>query len=66
MLKKSFKVNSDMYGEKNIRQMIADFSDFSLDYKEDVLNISWENNEEIDEIFGESMNYLIALYNENI
>jgi hypothetical protein len=46
--------------------MISDFSDFSLDYKDGFLTISWENNKEIDEIFLESMNYLIALYNENI
>jgi hypothetical protein len=46
--------------------MIEDFSDFSLDYKEGVLNISWNTDEEIDEIFHESTNYLIALYNENI
>lgn len=66
MLKKSFKVNSALYGEKNIEQMIKDFSDFSLDYKAGILNISWKTNEEIEEIFHESMNYLIALYNENI
>jgi hypothetical protein len=40
MLKKSFKINSDIYGEEIIKQMIEDFSDFSLDYKEGVLNIS--------------------------
>lgn len=40
MLKKTFKVNSVLYGEKNIEQMIKDFSDFSLDYKEGILNIS--------------------------
>ncbi|MDD2892111.1 MAG: hypothetical protein PHQ95_04040 [Candidatus Gracilibacteria bacterium] len=66
MLKKTFKVNSVLYGEKNIEQMIKDFSDFSLDYKEGILNISGNTDEEIEEIFHESMNYLIALYNENI
>lgn len=66
MPKKSFEVNSNLYGVENIQQMISDFSDFSLDYKDGFLTISWENNKEIDEIFLESMNYLIALYNENI
>lgn len=66
MLKKSFEINKSIYGEKNIQKMIEDFSDFALDYKNGILSISWESNEEIEEIFRESMNYLIALYNENI
>ena len=66
MLKKSFEINKSIYGGKNIQKMIEDFSDFALDYKNGILTISWANNEEIEEIFGESMNYLIALYNENI
>ncbi|OIO76818.1 hypothetical protein CO024_02230 [Candidatus Gracilibacteria bacterium CG_4_9_14_0_2_um_filter_38_7] len=66
MLKKSFEINKSIYGEKNIQKMIEDFSDFALDYKNGILSISGESNEEIEEIFRESMNYLIALYNENI
>jgi hypothetical protein len=40
MPKKSFEVNSNLYGVENIQQMISDFSDFSLDYKDGFLTIS--------------------------
>lgn len=66
MLKKSFKIDNTLYSEENIIQMIQDFSDFSLVYQNGILDISWETFAEIDEIFHEGMNYLIALYNENI
>lgn len=66
MLKKSFKIDSALYSNENIMKMVEDFSDFSVSFNDWILDIEWANDIEINQIFWECMNYVIALYNENI
>lgn len=66
MLKKSFKIDSVIYSEDIINRMIWDFSDFDIVYLNGNIEIIWDTDEEIDNIFHEAMNYLVALYNEGI
>lgn len=47
-------------------KMVEDFSDFSVSFNDWILDIEWANDIEINQIFWECMNYVIALYNENI
>lgn len=65
MQKKSFTLENSLYNEVYISQAIADFGDnFSLSYEEEILIISWEDAQEIQMIFDEFMNYVLALSNE--
>lgn len=63
MLKKSFKVNLNIYDVDKIKSWINDFieNEFEIELEEDIILISWENEEEISDIFNELMNYILAL-----
>ncbi len=57
-----FKVSSQIYQLAKIQQAIADFSDVSdITYNSELLSISWGSEEEIQEVFGEFMNYVLSL-----
>ncbi len=61
-MEKQFKVQSDIYDISLIQEAISDFSDVAdISYNNDVLNISWETKEDIDEVFNEFMNYVLSL-----
>jgi len=64
-MKKIFEINSELYSEEKINEAIESFSEIwdiiFLDWK---IIISWDNMEEINEIFNELMNYIIWLINE--
>lgn len=65
MLKKNFKVNNSIYPTWIINIAIKDFSEVTtIKFKNWVIEISWEDNKFIDEVFNEFMNYVIWLYNE--
>lgn len=64
MLKKDFLLENSIYSEEYINSAITDFEDFTISYKKWKLTIEWDTPEEIDEIFGEFMNYVISLHNE--
>jgi len=64
-MKKEFEINLDIYPEEKIRQAINDFEEvWEIIFEWNKIIISWENEEEINEIFNELMNYIIALINE--
>ena len=72
-VKKEFKINIELYSEDIINQAISDFEEVFKPYSkpllkgewiEKVLEIYWDSEEEIDEIFNEFMNYCISLVNE--
>ncbi len=64
-MKKEFEINLDIYPEKKIKQAIEDFKEvWEIVFEWSKIIISWENEEEISEIFNELMNYVIALINE--
>jgi hypothetical protein len=47
-------------------ETISDFSEVSdISYNNWKLNIVWDNESEIEEVFNEFMNYLISNINEN-
>lgn len=63
MLKKSLKIESKIYPKKVISDWIKAFKSegFDVSFEKDNLIISWENEQEIEEIFLEFTNYLIYL-----
>ena len=64
-MKKEFKINVKIYPEVNIRQSIEDFKDaWEIFYDKWILTISWEDEDDIKEVFNEFMNYIIWLINE--
>lgn len=64
MLKKSFKIDNNLYSSDIVLEAINDFEGFSLTFTDSILDISAETDAEIQQIFGEFMNYVLALYNE--
>ncbi|MDR2640890.1 MAG: HxsD-like protein [Candidatus Peribacteria bacterium] len=67
MPKKSFKIDNNIYDVEIIKQAIKDFKDvFEASFNGDLLEIEAENEIEIEEFFGEFMNYVLGLQNENL
>ncbi len=65
MLKKSFKINNNLYKENVILEVIDSFKEIAkIDFSENSLSIEWNNEEDVLEIFNEFMNYYIYLKNE--
>ena len=65
MLKKSFKIDSNIYDSSAIKKAIEDFSDaYSISFDAGSLDIEIENENEAEEIFNEFMNYVLGLQNE--
>ena len=64
-MEKTFEINIDLYSENLVKDAIVAFEEYTkIKYSDWILEISWENKEEIDKIFNEFMNYIIWLYNE--
>jgi len=64
-MKKIFEINITIYPEDIISQAIIDFADVSeIIFSDNKIEINWENEIEINEIFNEFSNYLIWLINE--
>jgi hypothetical protein len=66
MQKKDFKIENSLYPEKHILESIADFEGFSISFISGILTISGETGEEVEEIFHEFMNYVLAKRNESL
>jgi hypothetical protein len=64
-MKKEFKISLDLYPEEKIKQAIEDFKEvWEITLEQSKLIINWDNQDEIEEIFNECMNYIIALVND--
>ena len=66
MQKKEFQIENSIYDESSIKKSIEDFDWFDISYIEGKLSISWDNENEIDEVFNEFMNYVLWMQNEII
>ncbi len=65
MLNKSFKINSTIYPDNFIISAIDDFEEVEgISFANWSLDISWDTEESINEVFNELMNYVIWLINE--
>jgi len=65
-MEKQYEIDSEIYSQNNVMETISDFSEVSdISYNNWKLNIVWDNESEIEEIFNEFMNYLISNINEN-
>lgn len=63
MLNQNFKIEDSIYPENIINEAIIAFSEIAnISYSSGTLSINAESD--IEEIFNEFMNYVIALYNE--
>ncbi len=61
-MKKIFEIDFLIYSEEDVKQAVWDFSDvWEITLNKSILEISWENNVEIEEIFNELMNYVLSL-----
>ena len=59
---KKYPVSLDIYNQKNILQGINDFSDIcSISFDGEVLTLWGDDEEQINEFFGEFMNYILTL-----
>jgi len=64
-MKKEFEINTELYSEDIINQAISDFEEVTeIVFQNNNLEIKWDSEEEIDEIFNEFMNYCVSLINE--
>lgn len=58
----TFKISFEIYNQDSVIQAIGDFSEVpGIFLESETLKISWESEEEIQEIFWEFMNYVISL-----
>ncbi|MFK7779950.1 MAG: HxsD-like protein [Candidatus Gracilibacteria bacterium] len=61
-MKKEFKIDSEIYSEKIIKEAIGDFEGVTkIELEKNLLIIEGKSTEEIDEVFNELMNYVISL-----
>lgn len=61
-MKKEFPISLEIYESKKILQAIEDFSEVAVISLEwELLILSWENEEVINEAFCEFMNYVLSL-----
>ena len=64
-MNKNFEINSYFYPLEIINQWIIDFEKVSkITINNNILNIFWENEIDIDNIFNEFINYITWLINE--
>ena len=64
-MNKEYKIDSEIYSEEIIIETISDFEEFAdIKYKKNILEVIWDSDEEIEEIFWEFMNYVISNINE--
>lgn len=62
---KNFEINNYFYPIDIINQWIIDFEEVSkITIKEGILNITWSDENDIDNIFNEFINYITWLINE--
>ena len=60
-MNKEYKIDSEIYSEEIIIETISDFKEFAdIKYSKNILEITWEDEVEIEEIFGEFIRVLIG------
>ena len=64
-MNKDFEISAYFYPLEILNQWIIDFEDVSkISIKDNILNISWNYEDEIDNIFNKFINYITWLINE--
>jgi len=59
---KDYIIDGKIYKVWLLKKVILDFSDVAeIEYKKGKLNIKWNNESEIEQIFNEFMNYYVWL-----
>jgi hypothetical protein len=59
-MKKEFEINNEIYSEDIVNQAISDFEEVAtIKYEDNKIKLKGDNEEEIDEIFNELMNYIV-------
>ncbi len=58
----NFEISLEIYDTEKLLQAIEDFSEVAeISLNHNMLSISWESVEEIQEVFYEFMNYVLSL-----
>ena len=61
-MEKVFNLSSKLYREDFIERAIKDFNDVAtIKFNNFSITIIWDNDDEIEEVFNESLNYIISL-----
>jgi len=61
-MEKEFNISSQIYSLEKVQQAILDFTDIcEIVYKNNVLIISGDSSDDIQEVFQEFMNYVLSL-----
>ncbi len=61
-MNQSFTIDDTIYSREDILSAIEDYQEVtSISFEENTLTISWDSDEEIQEIFLEFMNYVLSL-----
>lgn len=63
MSKKTFQINSTLYPESIIQEVIAVFGDYAITFSDGILSIE---DEDPQYVFDEFMNYILSLSLENL
>jgi hypothetical protein len=64
-MEKEFDINLEIYPEDKIAQAIEDFKEaWEIKLENNKIVVLWEDEQVIEEIFNEFMNYIISLINE--
>ena len=62
---KNYIIDTEIYWWNAINETLVAFTDITeIEYKSNTLYITWENNEEIEILFWEFMNYVIWITNQ--
>ncbi len=61
---KNYIIDSEIYQKNAIDQAIIDFQDVAdFEFKNNEISVTWDNEEEIETLFWEFMNYVIWIIN---
>jgi len=64
-MNKEYKIDPIIYSDDIVKDSISAYADISeIKYNNNLLEINWETDSDIEEIFNEFMNYCIQLINE--
>ncbi len=64
-MNKNFEISTYFYPSEIINQAIIDFNEVTqISIQDNILTISWNDENEINNIFNEFINYVIWLINE--
>ena len=64
-MQKILDIDTSIYDENILKEAIRDFEEVAkISFEKNQLKVEWENEDEIDEVINEFLNYYIWLVNQ--